>query len=72
MRFSPAVAPQHWRIFHAAATLTWVALLLPSMTVWAHSLPYLVLISVWANIASHWSCYQAATAEQRVRDHGKL
>lgn len=59
------------RRFHAVATLVWLALIPPSVTWWRDSVPYLVVLSVWANVAGHWSSYQAARAEQEdaLTDH---
>lgn len=44
-------------------TIMWVVLLIPSMLFWKESVPWLVFISVWANIAGHWSAYEGAKEE---------
>ena len=50
--------------FHKWATLAWILLLIPSLIWWRESLAWIVTMSVWANIAGHWSAYQASRAEQ--------
>jgi hypothetical protein len=50
--------------FHKWATLIWLLLLIPSLLWWRESIVWVVLMSVWANIAGHWSAYQASRAEQ--------
>lgn len=57
-----------WARFHAVATVVWVVLLVPALLWWKDSVPFLVLISVWANIASHWASFQAAKADERIKD----
>ncbi len=52
------------RRFHAVATAVWLVLTVPSMVWWRHSIAYLVFLSVYAIVASHWACWQAARAEQ--------
>lgn len=59
-------SPTFWSWFHAAATVVWMLLLIPALLLWKDSVPFLVLISVWANIAAHWSSFQAARADKRV------
>lgn len=61
------LAPEIWVWFHALATLTWIVLLFPALIWWKESVPFLVLISVWANIASHWACFQASQGEKRTK-----
>lgn len=51
------------RKFHAAATLTWMLLLVPTLLWWKDSILWVAIMSIWANVASHWSGYQAARAE---------
>jgi hypothetical protein len=51
--------------FHKFATFIWILLLVPSILWWSESVQWLVLMSVWANIAGHWSAYQASRAEEK-------
>ncbi len=53
---------------HKWLTLVWLALLVPSVTVWKDSLTWVIVMSVWANIAGHWGAYQAArtTSEEKA------
>lgn len=49
--------------FHAWLTLFFIALIPPSALWWSDSVPYLVALSVWAAIASHWAAFQGAQAQ---------
>lgn len=56
------------RRFHGIATLAWVALLVPSVLWWKESLLWIILMSGWANVASHFSAWQGARAEDAAED----
>lgn len=61
---SPGRVPVAWlRRFHAAATVAWLLLIVPSLLWWKDSILWVVLMSVWANVASHFSAWQGARAE---------
>jgi hypothetical protein len=49
--------------FHAVATGVWVALAVPTVLWWSESILWVGLMSVWANVAGHWSAWQASRAE---------
>lgn len=58
------------RHLHAVLTVAWLAfaplaMLLPSLR---NSVPLLVGISVYANVAGHFSAWQAARAEDAVAE----
>lgn len=61
------------RRFHLCATATWGVLIVPSVLWWSQSIMWVVLMSAWANFASHFAAWQAArgeeAAEQRDADH---
>lgn len=48
---------------HLALTVAWAILIIPSMLLWKDSVPYLVAVSVYANLAGHWAAYEAAREE---------
>jgi hypothetical protein len=52
------------RRVHAASTVVWLVLAVPSMLWWNSSIPYVVFLSVYAIVASHWSAWQASRAEE--------
>jgi len=37
---------------------------IPSVLIWRQSVPYLVFVSVYALVVSHWSAWGAARAEK--------
>ena len=49
---------------HGWLTIIWAILIVPSVLWWRESVPWLVLMSAWANFASHWAAWQAARAER--------
>ncbi len=55
--------PAFLRGFHLVATYAWLALAIPAVLAWSHSVPFLVFVSVYANVVGHWSSYQAARVE---------
>ena len=55
--------PTFLRAFHGWATIAWLALAVPSVTLWRASIPYLVGLSVYAVVTGHWSSWQASRVE---------
>lgn len=56
--------------FHKYATLVWILLLIPGLLFWKESIVFIVLMSLWANIASHWAAYQASRSEVKIDENG--
>lgn len=52
------------RRLHAALTVVWLLLGVPTLLWWTRSLPWLVWMSLYAIVASHWAAWQAARAEE--------
>lgn len=51
------------KAFHLFATIVWFLLIPPSIILWRDSVPWLVMMSAWANFAAHFSAWQASRAE---------
>lgn len=51
------------RRFHGVATLIWMALVIPTLLLWSESILWVALMSVWANVASHFAAWQASRTE---------
>jgi hypothetical protein len=51
------------RNLHLALTFTWVALGIPTIFWWKESILWVAVMSLYANVAGHWSAWQAARAE---------
>jgi len=49
---------------HFVLTVLWVLLLIPSVLWWKDSVPWLVIISVYANVSGHFAAYEAARQER--------
>ncbi len=56
---------------HAFLTVVWVGLAVPGILFWRDSVPFLVGVSIYANIVGHWSSWGAARAEEAVNDQAK-
>lgn len=63
------LSPVFMRRFNFWAMVAFAALVVPSMIWLSQSLPFLVAISVWANLAGHLSAWQSSRIEER-QDHG--
>ncbi|HWS55499.1 MAG TPA: hypothetical protein VN228_15280 [Pyrinomonadaceae bacterium] len=51
---------------HTVLTLVWVALVVPTLLWWRESVFWVALMSLWANIASHWAAREAAKAKEKA------
>lgn len=58
------------RRFNAIATAVWLALVIPTVWWWRDSIAWVAAMSVWANVAGHFSSWQAARAEEAA-DNGE-
>ena len=52
---------------HLGLTLLWAALIIPTLLWWRESILWVSLVSIYANFATHWSAYQAAHAEWKLK-----
>lgn len=62
------ITARTWARFHLVLTFVWAAAIIPSVLWWSESVPWLVALSVWANIAGHFGAYQASRGEQRIHE----
>jgi hypothetical protein len=61
--------PVLWlRRFHATMTVVWLLLVVPTLLWWRESIPWLAVMSVWANVAGHFGSWQGARAEDAASD----
>lgn len=51
---------------HTVLTLVWVALIIPTLLWWRESVFWVAVMSLWANIASHWAAREAAKAKEQA------
>lgn len=56
-------APTTLRAFNGWATVLWAVLAVPAVLFWRDSVPFLVFVSVYANLAGHLSAWQACRVE---------
>lgn len=62
-------SPEFQAHFHAYMTLFWLVMIVPAVLWWKESILFVIIISLWANVASHWASFQAAHAEKRVKQN---
>ena len=55
--------PVVWRKFHGTMTIIWILLIVPSLLWWHSALIWIVFMSVWANVGTHFGAWQATKAE---------
>ena len=55
--------PETWRRFHGTMTIIWIILIIPSLLWWREALPWIVFMSVWANVGTHFGAWQGARSE---------
>jgi TM2 domain-containing membrane protein YozV len=55
--------PERLRTFHGWATLAWAGIGVPLTLLWPHSVMWVALMSVWANVVGHWGAWQASRSE---------
>lgn len=51
-------------VFHLCMTILWALLIVPTVIWWKQSILWVAIMSVWANLAAHFSAYQGARAEK--------
>ena len=55
---------------HALLTVLWIVLILPTLVWWRESVLWIGLMSIWANVVSHATAYEAAKAKELAQDVG--
>lgn len=63
-----ATKPEAFKKLHLTLTLVWAVLAVPTVVWWSESILWVALISVYANVAAHWSAYQGSRAEESNGD----
>lgn len=49
---------------HFVLLIVWTLLVIPTILFWRESVVWIALMSIYAIIASHWACWEAARAKQ--------
>lgn len=53
------------RRFHLTMIIVWLSLSVPGLLIWRDSIWFIVVMSLYANIAGEFAAYQAARAESK-------
>jgi len=56
--------PCTWAKIHGVCVIIWLVLIPPSVTIWRESVPYLVAISVAANVVGSAAAWTAARGDR--------
>jgi membrane protein YqaA with SNARE-associated domain len=59
-----APSPSAWARVHLALTAAWALLMVPSLLWWQESVPWLVTMSCYANVAGSAASWMAARADR--------
>lgn len=57
------VNPEVHAKMHLILTIFWSIMIIPTLLWWTQSVPYLVALSIYAVIVSHFSSYEATRSE---------
>ncbi len=63
--------PSTLRALHGWLTVLWALLIIPAVLWWSQSVPFLVMVSVYANVAGHFAAWQASRVEVKQDDDGE-
>jgi hypothetical protein len=55
--------PSTWVRVHGTLVIVWTTLVIPAVLLWRESIVFLVIVSVYANIAGSIASWQAARAD---------
>lgn len=61
-----SLSGRKWKHFHWTVAVCWLFLAIPTLIWWSESILWVAFMSLYANVASHWSAAQAAEAEERA------
>jgi len=56
-------SPRVWVRVHGALVLVWMLMTIPAVLFWKDSVPFLVAVSIYANVAGSAASWQAARAD---------
>ena len=48
---------------HLVLAAVWVLLIIPTLLWWSNSILWVAFMSLYANVAGHWSAYEASRKE---------
>lgn len=61
-----------WQWIHGAGTVAWLLLVVPSMTIWRDSVPWVVFMSIYAIVLSHTVGFVASVGARKADKHDSL
>ena len=64
--FAAFVTPRAQFGFNVIMTVVWTAILVPGLIWWRESVPFLVFVSIYANIVGHFGAIAGSIAARKV------
>jgi hypothetical protein len=64
--FAAFIAPRTQFLLNVVLTGVWAVLMVPALLWWRESVPFLVICSVYANLAGHFAGIAGAVAARKV------
>lgn len=64
----PARCPVTQARAHLILTVVWCVLVVPTVVWWHDSIAWVAFMSIYAIIASHWACWEAARAKEAIEE----
>lgn len=52
---------------HLVLMVFWILLAIPTLTIWREAVWWIGLISIYANVSTHWGAYEAARAKEEAK-----
>lgn len=62
------ISAAQWKQIHRGLAVFWLALAVPTLVWWNESILWVAFMSLYANVASHWSAAQASEADEHSPD----
>lgn len=62
------VSARTWKRLHWTMTVVWALLIIPTLTLWRDAVWWIAVMSLYANVAGHWSAAQASEADEHSPD----
>lgn len=62
------VGARTWKRIHWTLTIAWCVMAVPTLLWWRDSIVWVAFMSLYANVAGHWSAAQASEADEHSPD----
>lgn len=63
---TPHISVRAMARLHLTLTVAWALLAIPTLLWWRNSILWVAFMSLYANVAAHWSAFQGTRAEREA------